>query len=146
MKLILMCFIYPLFLFKAQAHEENIGAAIGPDKAVRDTRSERQEFKLSEATVNIFGIQLIQLKSDNSGTFIVPNNALVSYQENFGIYVEKDGWFRLIKVKKMIMLNEQTRISSPLLKPNMKVVSRGTEFVRITHVHLTSTINDEGEE
>ena len=111
MKSILICFVVLIFFLKAHAHEESVGAVIGPNKAVKDTRFERQEFKLSAATLNIFGVELITLKTDRPGTFVVPSSAIVSYQENFGIYIEKVNW------AKCKMWYRRSRRSSPVSCP-----------------------------
>lgn len=127
-------------------HEEDVGAVIGPGKAVEETRNDRQEFKISKASLELLGVKLAEIKAIAPGIFLIPNSSVVSYQDNFGIYASEGGWFKLVKVEKRSTNKSHTKIYSSLLKPTTKVVSKGLEFIRIAHVHLISTNHEEEEE
>ena len=127
-------------------HEEDVGAVIGPGKAVEETRNERQEFKMSKASLELLGVKFVEVKAIARGIFLIPNSSVVSYQDNFGIYISEDGWFKLVTVEKKSTNESHTKIYSSLLKPTTKIVSKGLDFVRIAHVHLISTNHEEEEE
>ena len=115
-------------------------------KAVEETRNERQEFKMSKASLELLGVKFVEVKAIARGIFLIPNSSVVSYQDNFGIYISEDGWFKLVTVEKKSTNESHTKIYSSLLKPTTKIVSKGLDFVRIAHVHLISTNHEEEEE
>jgi Membrane-fusion protein len=144
MKISLICLGFFLIFFSgcpssvpvSTEHSETTeqGSKIGPNLAVVAADPERG-FRLSPVAIQFLQIKWSPLAS--GPVFSVPESSIVFYQERTGVYLQDEGWFRLIPVRTLAFSNSKTTIESPQLKPKDLVASEGVGFLRVTELELS---------
>ncbi len=99
-----------------EAHEHEEGN-VGPGKAVTKASPDKG-FQLSEAAIRTLGIKTIVVEDPAN----IPSDALIHYQDMVGVYWLHDGWFKLIRPKR--------------LEPGDQIVTSGADYLRIVELDL----------
>lgn len=118
------------FQLNAWADEDGAPKLIS-DKAVIAADKDKG-FKLSEPAVQRLGITYETL--NDSKTFKVPSSAIVYHESEAGIYIVKEGWFKLVDVEIEKLSGKDIFISSTSLNNGLKVVVSGVPLLRIAEL------------
>lgn len=101
------------------------------DKAVIAADKDKG-FKLSEPAVKRLGITYETL--NEAKIFKVPSGAIVYHESEAGIYIVKEGWFKLVDVEIEKFSGKDIFISSTSLNNGLKVVVSGVPLLRIAEL------------
>ncbi len=117
-----------------ETHEEaaEISSEVGPENAVTEANRE-DGFKLSEAALKTLGIETTLARNQ---FILVPEEAIVSFQAETGVYRFRDGWFKLVEGKaersgKSMRFSPERQED---LKPGDRVAITGVPLLRVTEL------------
>jgi hypothetical protein len=105
---------------------------IGPGKAVVEAQ-EVTGIKLSEKATHNLELQVTQVVQ--AGTVTIPPTALIKFQDFFGIYRKREGWFKMIEVEPR-SANGKVTISSKELKNGDEVVTTNADLLRVVDLDV----------
>lgn len=115
--------------------EEEAPKNVGPEKGVT-AYDEKKGFVLSPEATRNFRIETKQL--EGQGPWTVDAKALLSTREEKSVYRVREGFLKRIDVEIRNKKKETVSISSHNLRSGDAVVVRGSGFIRIAEVDLTS--------
>ncbi len=118
--------------YSEETGEEEASSGIGPGKAVTET-SKTLGLKLSEKAIQTLSLHTSAIQSQN--THRLPSKAIVYFQDEAGIYREKDGWYKLIEVEIVSRAGVETTIKSSDLKPGDHLVIDGVPLLRVAELN-----------
>lgn len=120
----------------AKVVEEPTG--VGPNKGVLEATKENG-FKLSEKAVIGLGVSTTMIGSSGSA-FTVPMVALLSFQDEMGIYRFRNGFYKLVELKSADVKADASgkffRISSAELKVGDHVADKGADMLRLADLNI----------
>ncbi len=111
-----------------EAESEQVSSSVGPGKAIVEASAE-QGFKLAEKGIKVLGIQTIPLTGNLP--FKIPDEALVYFQENTGVYRLRSGFFKLIPIKIQQKIGPEIMVTSDELQRGDSVAHQGVGFLRV---------------
>lgn len=130
-------FILPITSHAEEEHphheeeSEQVSSSVGPGKAVVAASAE-QGFKLADKGIKLLGIQTVPLSGNPP--FKIPEEALVYFQENTGVYRLRAGFFKLIPIKIQQKIGSEITITSDELKRGDSVAHQGIGFLRVVEL------------
>ncbi len=124
-----------------EGHEES-SPKFGPGKAILAVRDEGKAFQLSDESIKFLKIEFSvpQFASDTKGAkpqIQIPRSALVSFQENSGIYILDGKWIQLIPVKVMKRINGHVLVQVEGLDSDALIATKGVPFIRTAHLEVS---------
>ena len=136
-----------------QEHKKNHGApedgdkheshgsqkAIGHGKAIITFQKERG-IKFSKAAYKTMGLELVEIKSS---PFVIPDSGLVRKRKHHGVFMYKDGFFKLVHVKVLRKLDGGRKFMvDPRRKvhiPGSMVLTNNANLVRVAIIYAQDT-------
>ena len=133
MRTLLLMTLLATGAWASDEHEESGGARTGPTKAVLEASAERG-LKLSEKAVKRLGIRTTRLAE--SGQYRVSIKALVYSQEEVGIYLLRDGWYKHVDVEVAGRERDFAVIQAKGLKAGDQIVVAGAPLLRVAELDV----------
>jgi hypothetical protein len=115
----------------------NEESRFGKGKAIEETKSDGNAFRLSPEAERVLAVRLGSVTRIGESAFQVPASALVEFQDRYGIFVKRDGWFWMLPIKLSGNDGTRVRLESGRLKDNDQVVVSGTPLLRVAHLEAT---------
>ncbi len=127
---------------KGHAHEEGGhdhggSSKFGPGKAIEEVKEEGKLFRLSQKAVTIMALKTEPLRSTVGEAVNVPASALVFFQEEVGVYVQRDGWFQLVELELLRSDGKSASVKTKKFKPTDLIVTAGVALLRIAHLEAS---------
>ncbi|MBN8555445.1 MAG: hypothetical protein J0L93_08375 [Deltaproteobacteria bacterium] len=124
-----------------EGHEES-SPKFGPGKAILAVRDEGKTFQLSEESIKFLKIEFSapQFVIETKGAkplLQIPRSALVSFQENMGIYIQDGKWIQLIPVKVLKKINGHVFVHAEGLDSDALIATKGVPFIRTAHLEAS---------
>lgn len=113
---------------------------IGPDKAIMEY-DKKKGIKFSKEAISTLNLRLHKITS-NKNEFRIPKEGLIQDQNQYGIYIYKNGFFRLIFVDVLgSKQQEKTILVRPKVKiaPGAKVLGKNANLVHVSIIYLKHT-------
>ncbi len=118
-------------------HDSHGAEAFGEGKAITEVFNEGEKFKLSVESESLLNIKASKIKQTDSTTFIVKSSAIVRYQGKLGVFIKKNGWFKLIEIESATVSTKTWTIRSKQLSENELVVDTGVPLLRVAHLQAS---------
>ncbi|OYZ23535.1 MAG: hypothetical protein B7Y39_04305 [Bdellovibrio sp. 28-41-41] len=112
------------------AQEEGNGFRAGATLAVQEANL-KDGFRLTDKAKEAIGVKT---KALGPKPFKLSANSLVHYSDKVGVYRLRQGWFKLIEVKKTNQDNGSVLISSSDLKESDDVAVEGVALLRVSEM------------
>lgn len=119
-------------IFSEAEEGEAPKARIGPGKAILEATMDNG-IRLSEKAAHNLELFLSPVKQ--SGFITVPTSALVKFQDFYGVYRKRDGWFKMVEVEPSIK-NGTSVISSKELKIGDEIVVANADLLRVVDLDV----------
>ena len=100
-------------------------------KAILATDKEKG-FKLSDSAIRRLNISYQTLREEK--IFKIPDGAVVYHESETGVYVFKDGWFKLIDVDIEKTIGKYVIIKSSILVKGSQIVISGVSLLRVAEL------------
>lgn len=100
-------------------------------------QDEHAEFEISPKAIKLMKIETAPLKMKKSNSFIIPNSALVSYGEKYGVYKFDGEHFKLIALTNIKKVNSVFKSQSKVLKNGDLIAVKGVPLLRVTHLQVS---------
>ncbi|MFW7382220.1 MAG: hypothetical protein ACOH5I_25695 [Oligoflexus sp.] len=118
-------------------HDDHDEESFGENKAIQEVKNEGQEFRLSEAAINRLGVQTKPLNAQRKGQayfVVIPKSYLVFSQNEVGLFVSRDRWFRFLhaEVVKTVGNNYEIKISE--IPDGHELVTEGVPLLRVAQL------------
>ena len=131
-----LVFILGLNVWADEDNEEN--EQFGDNKAITAIRNEGEEFKLSKESVKTLGLIFIEINIDqDSKNIIIPKESLNKYMNIRGVYINRDGWFKLLKLKILKKHKDKLVVSIRGIMKSDKLVVTNVGLLRVAHIHAS---------
>ncbi len=111
--------------------EEECGGRVGPTKAIVEA-SKKTGIKLSEKAIKALDITTEPINSQN--THKLPLKSLVHFQEEVGVYRQREGWFKLIEVEVLSKNSTEVTVKTQNIKPGDDVAVTGVALLRVAEL------------
>ena len=114
-------------------HEESFGK----NKAIQEVKNEGQEFRLSETAIHRLGIQTKPLNAQKKGKahlMVIPKHYLVFSQNDVGLFISRDRWFRFIHAEVIKKKGKNYEIKIPELPDGHQLVTEGVPLLRVAQL------------
>lgn len=138
MKTITIClvFIISLNLWADEDNEDN--EQFGDNKAITAVKNEGEEFKLSKESIKTLGLTYGEIiVEEDSKHSIIPKESLIRYMNVRGIYINRDGWFKLLKLKILKKKKDKLVVSIKGVMKSDKLVVTNVGLLRVAHIHAS---------
>ncbi|OGH01702.1 MAG: hypothetical protein A2600_06345 [Candidatus Lambdaproteobacteria bacterium RIFOXYD1_FULL_56_27] len=99
--------------------------------AIEAVEDEGERFRLSPAATDLLNIQTQAIGKSREGWFVIPDQALLQYQQHQGLYLWEDRWATLVKVQALKEKDGTWRVRSSQLTAQSKIVTQGVAWLRI---------------
>lgn len=114
-------------------HEES-SPKFSKGKAIEEVKEGGKHFKLSEKALTALDIIFGDISRTGPALFTVPNTAIVYFQDETGVYVQRGGWFEMIEVSVKETKGSSSILTTDKLNTEDRVVINGVPFLRIAHL------------
>lgn len=143
MKYIALCLICFMSINLWADSESEKSEQFGEKKAISKVRNEGEEFKLSKESFQTLGIILREIKSSGeSNKITIPKESLVKYMNIRGIYINREGWFKFLKLKVLSNKGPEYEVLVHGVKNGDKIVVKNVGLVRVAHIHASGGLGD----
>ncbi|MCB0379391.1 MAG: hypothetical protein KDD33_12935 [Bdellovibrionales bacterium] len=115
------------------SHKESFGQ----NKAVVEVKHAGEEFKLSKDSEKRLKIVSIKLSPSQNSLYKIPKLALVKFKDEVGIYIKRNGWFRLVKVQDMKTSKDHIFIKTQNINDGDEIIISGAPYLRITQLQTS---------
>ena len=137
-KLLLSLLIGLLFTnFSHAEKDDHEGSSFGEGMAIIDVHDNGHRFKLSDKAIASLKLKHEAISSLDKGTYKISKNTLVSFGEEFGVFVVRDGWFELIEVEIKSRKKDFISISSKNLNKSDQIVVSGVPLLRVAQLEAS---------
>ena len=126
-----------LFLNFSFADENHEGGNFGEGKAILDVTENGYKFKLSERAIKTIKLKIQVISPLGENTFRVPKSSLISFGEQFGVFVVRNGWFEIVEIKVKNRKNNAINIISRKLSKSDQIVVSGVPLLRIAQLEAS---------
>lgn len=122
---------------EGHGHEHEGVSKFGAGKAIEAIQDEGEAFKLAPRAVKTMGIEVQLLQMSSGDTIQIPSSALVFFQDEVGVYVLRDGWFRMVELNLIRRDGPVASIKTKDLKQGDQLVTSGVASLRIAHLEAS---------
>ena len=119
-------------------HGEHGDEGFGEGKAITEVRNEGESFKLADEAQSLLGLGYNTIKkSVSNNVYIVPTKSIIYFNDEKGIFVKNNGWFKLVDVKLVKKDSKWSQVRSRDLSLGQKIVVSGTGLLRVAHLQAS---------
>ncbi len=108
-------------------HEDEDATRFGPNKAIT-AANKREGIQLSEKASKTLGLTYVAITGH--GTFKVPVQSAVFFQDEVGVYRFKNGWHKLIEVELVSRTTTEVVVKTSELKSGDQIAKNGVPLLR----------------
>ena len=125
----------------SHSHENESHSSEGnAGKAILEIEDDGSKFKLSSLAIKSIKLKYKKCEKLEGSKIKIPQVALVSFGNEFGVFVHRSDWFELVEVK-VVSQSENSRIvSAPYfsnIKAHCEIVVSGVPLLRIAQLEAS---------
>lgn len=91
-------------------------------------------FQLSPQAFKTLGLELQNI---DKSKISISKSALVTFKNENGVYVLRDGFFKMLKVSLVLENEDSFEVELFGFKPKDKLVTKGVKLLRVTDIYST---------
>lgn len=118
-------------------HDGHAGGEYSPDKAITKVEREGERFQLNEKAEKALRISTAPVKAMAKGRFLVPQSALVSFQDEFGVYVKRGKEYSLLKAGSVARKGDHFQVVLNGADSMENIVISGVALLRVAHLQAS---------
>lgn len=120
------------------SHDEHGSDNFGKGKAITEVQDEGKSFSLAEEAQDLMGLKYsVVTKARNSKNFVVPNESLIYFNDEKGIFIKEGKWFELVEVRIVKKGSLKSVIAAKNLSHGQRIVVAGTGLLRVAHLQAS---------
>ncbi len=117
-------------------HDDHGASAFGKDKAITRVEHDGERFELNEKAEKLLKIITTEIKAQGK-KFVIPKSALVTFRDEYGVYVKRGKAYQLLETKKIVKSEKQVSIELDDAGPSEFVVTQGVGLLRVAHLQAS---------
>lgn len=116
--------------------DDHGSSEFGPDKAITRVEKSGKRFELNEKAEKLLKIATVEIKAQGKN-FIVPISAIVSFRDEYGVYVKRGKAYQLLETKKLVKNFQQVTIELEAAGSSEFIVTQGVGLLRVSHLQAS---------
>lgn len=119
--------------------KEEVSPSVGSGKAIAQA-DKKKGFQLSQSAIRTIGLKFLTIK--NLEDYQLPAEALVRFQEEFGVYRFRNGWFRLVEIRPVFTTKSHFTTRTNEIQANDQIVIDGVPLLRVAELEVLGGTGD----